>query len=116
MRLVFQLMRDNGKTYDALEWDSGILRSTIKSWRNEKTPSLQSIEATLGAFGWQLVPVPPLENLPADVRDALDEIGQHFRSDEETLGAALAAINGRAGGPACGGRYRERGAYWRTAA
>lgn len=77
-RLAFQLMRDSSTTYDALEWTSGVQRSTLKEWRQSKTPSLQSIEAVLGAFGWRLVPVPPLENLPADVLDALENVGRAF--------------------------------------
>jgi len=118
-RLAFTLMLDSSTTYDALEWTSGVQRSTLKEWRQSKTPSLQSIEAVLGALGWRLVPVPPLENLPADVLDALEDVGQHFRSDEETLGAVLAAINFQ--GKRCTAdtpapRLVYRRPYWKAAA
>lgn len=118
-RLAFTLMRDTGTTYDSIEWTSGVQRSTLKEWRTSKTPSLQSIEAVLGALGWRLVAIPPLENLPADTLDALEAIGQNFRSDDETVGAVLAAINFQgkrctADAPAPRLKYREP--YWEKAA
>ena len=88
-KLIFALMGEHSVTYDELEYRSGVLRSTLKSYRNEKTPSLQSIEALLGSFGWTLVPVPPLESLPTAAREQLEEVGLHFRSDEETIGAVV---------------------------
>jgi len=90
-RLVFQLMRDLGKTYLETEFDSGVLVSTVKSWRKEKTPSLQSIEAVLGSFGWGLAPYPKLDTLPDDIRAKVEEIGEHFFADNHVLAAAVAA-------------------------
>ncbi len=90
-RLVFELMKKTRTTYMELEFVSGLLRSTLKAWRNANVPSLTSIEAALGVFGWRLVPCPPLDTLPADVREKLEEVGQHFRSDDETFAAAIAA-------------------------
>lgn len=108
-RLVFQLARDAGVTLDELAWRSGLLVQTIKSYRlparfdgvskgairsyrREKTPSLQSIEALLGCFGWSLVPVPPMESLKPETRDALEAISLDFRSDNEALAAVMAQI------------------------
>lgn len=90
-KLVFAEMRRQSVRYDELEHRSGVLASTFKAWRSQGSPSLASAEATLGALGWTLVPVPKLEALPDNVRAALDEIGQHFRSNEETFGAAILA-------------------------
>jgi hypothetical protein len=90
-RLAFRLMQKQGVTYDELEWCSGVLRCTIKSWRHEKKPGLETIQAVLGALGFELVPVPALDSLPAHVRDIIEDVGEHFRSDSEALGAAIAA-------------------------
>jgi hypothetical protein len=91
-RLVFEEMRRQGVTYGEIEHRSGILISTIKAWRNQTgAPGMASIEAALGALGWTLVPVPRPDTLPEQVREQLEEFGQHFRSDEEALGAAIAA-------------------------
>jgi hypothetical protein len=88
-KLVFSEMARQNVTYFELEMRSGILTSTFKAWRTDNAPGLASIQATLGALGWTLVPVPNIETLSDDVRAALEEIAQHFRSDEEALGAAI---------------------------
>ncbi len=91
-RLVFQLMREHNVSYGLLEDASGVLRQTTKSYRREKRPGLASIEALLGAFGWSLVPVPPLSSLKPETLAAIEELSLDFRSDDEVVGAALAAI------------------------
>ncbi|HZV17517.1 MAG TPA: hypothetical protein VFF84_02375 [Sphingobium sp.] len=68
-----------------------MLVQTLKSWRREKVGSLRSYEAALGVFGYRILPVPPIDNLPADVLEKLEEVGQHFISDDETLAAAIYA-------------------------
>jgi hypothetical protein len=90
-RLVFAEMRRQGVTYADLEWKSGVLISTFKAWRTDNSPGLTSIEATLGALGWTLVPVPTLDRLAPALLDQIQELGQSFRTDEETFGAALHA-------------------------
>lgn len=90
-RLVFCLMQRENMGYAELEWRSGILLSTIKSWRNHSTPSLLSIEAVLGVFGYRLLPCPPLAGLPSDVAEQLDAIGQNFISDDAALAAMISA-------------------------
>ena len=118
-RLVFQLMRGAGMGYADLEWKSGVLGSTVKSWRVEKTPSLQSIEAALGVFGWRLVPCPPMESLLPETRVALDEISLDFISDDSALAAAVANAITRAGvraeGDKPGSRLNYRQPYWKDA-
>jgi len=73
-----------------MEWVSGVLTSTLKSWRTHSQPGLATIEACLGALGWRLVPVPPLEALPPEQRDRLETLGLDFLSDDEALAVALA--------------------------
>ena len=91
IRLIFSEMKRQAMTYAEISWRSGLQVCTLKSWRGASTPSLVSAEAALGALGWRLVPCPPLEQLPADVRERLDDIGLSFRSDDEALAAMIAA-------------------------
>lgn len=90
-RLVFAEMQKQRVTYAELEWRSSVLVSTIKSWRNEKAPSLPSIEATLGALGWALVPVPCAERVPEWVRNELDSINERWGREEPLLHRLLAS-------------------------
>lgn len=107
-RLVYALARDQNVTLEELAWRSGLSVGTIKeyrgappkgvsegairSYRKEKVPGLQSIEALLGALGWSLCPVPPMESLPQKTRDAIDAISLDFRSDNEALASVMAQI------------------------
>lgn len=91
-RLTFELMRDTRTSYQELAFHSGVQPTTIKSLRCEKIGSIRTFEALLGAFGWRLVPCPPLDALPADVREKLEEISLSFRSDDEVLAAAIATF------------------------
>lgn len=92
-RLIFELMRRHAVTYDLLEHCSGVLRQTLKSYRQEKVPSLRTAEALLGSFGWNLVPVPPISSLNPETRQAVEAIADQFDSADAVIGAALAAIN-----------------------
>jgi len=91
-KLLFTLMRETGTTYQELAHHAGIQVTTAKSWRGEKYGSLQGYEAALGAFGFRIVPVPPLDSLPAEVREKLDDVSLHFRTDDEVLAAAIATF------------------------
>jgi hypothetical protein len=71
---VFTLMREHGVTYDELEWKSGVLRSTFKAWRTNNRPGLDTIEAALGVFNYTVLPVPPADALPADLRADLEAL------------------------------------------
>lgn len=90
-RLVFQLMRDKGFSYAETEWRSGVLTTTIKSWRREKAPSLTSIQAVLNSLGWGIAPYPHLETLPPHIREQVEELAQSFFSDEHALAAIVAS-------------------------
>jgi len=123
-KLVFELMQRHGKTYDQLEFESGVLRSTFKAWRGggklrPNVPSLASIEAALGVFGWRLVPCPPLNSLKPETREALEEISLEFISDDEALAAAIAAATTKPVACAVGKpapRLSYRAPYWKEAA
>lgn len=90
-RLVFAEMQKQGVTYDELEWRSGVLRCTIKAWRAENKPGLETIEACLGALGWALVPVPQHERLPEHIRAGLAALNEQWGGDEPLLHHLLAS-------------------------
>lgn len=90
-RLVFSEMKRQNISYHELEHLSGVLVCTIKAWRAENRPGLETIESCLGALGWSLVAVPLVDRLPQEAADALEVLGQHFASDLETYGFALRA-------------------------
>jgi hypothetical protein len=124
-KLVFELMRRHGKSYDQLEFESGILRSTAKAWRGGgklrcNVPSLASIEAALGVFGWRLVPTPPLSSLPPETLAAIEEVSLDFLSDDEAMAAAVLAATTEPGMRAKDGqpapRLEYRKPYWKGAA
>lgn len=73
-KCVFALMREHGVTYDELEWKSGVLRSTFKAWRTNNKPGLDTIEAALGVFSYSVLPVPPADALPAELRADLEAV------------------------------------------
>lgn len=123
-KLIFELMRRHGKTYDQLEFESGVLRSTFKAWRGGgvlrcNVPSLASIEAALGCFGWRLVPVPPLSSLPPETLAAIEEVSLDFLTDDEALAAAVLAATTKAGARTKDGqpapRLEYRKPYWEGA-
>ncbi len=91
IRIVFGEMRRQSATYEEVAHRSGVLTSTLKSWRKEKAPSFPSIEATLGSLGWRLVPTPRPDMLPAEIREAIAPLIPLFRSEEEVLATAIAA-------------------------
>jgi transcriptional regulator with XRE-family HTH domain len=91
-KIVFSELRRQNATYSELEERSGVLISTFKAWRSQSSsPGLFTLQATLGALGWTLVAVPKIETLPLDVQDAIEDIGLHFRSDDEALATAIHA-------------------------
>lgn len=63
-----------GVTYDELEARSGVLRTTAKAWRINNKPSMDTLDAALGALGWSLLPVPSPCSLPAALRHDLEVV------------------------------------------
>lgn len=77
-------MQRLGLTYEEVEWKSGVLRSTWKSWRTNNRPGLDTVEAVLGVLGWSVLPVPTNpEVLPAALRADLEQVAQ--KHGRETL-------------------------------
>ena len=90
-RLLLAEMRLQGVTYFEMESRAGVLASTVKSWRNEKNPSLLAISACLGAVGVSLVPVPRMDRISPRLRAQVQELSREFLSDEQALGVLIGA-------------------------
>lgn len=93
-RLVFAEMKRQGVTYDALEWSAGVLRSTFKAWRTNNRPGLDTIEAALGALGWDVLPVPKPDRLDPAVRADLEAVAEKHGLDVIPNGQLVAACIG----------------------
>lgn len=91
-KLVFGEMKRQGVTYDQLEWDSGVLRGTFKRWRVDSNPGLITIEATLGALGWALIPVPRQDMLPPALQAQLDAMAAEWQRETPLLHELLATV------------------------
>jgi hypothetical protein len=89
-KLVFAEMNRQGKTYLDVEWESGVLVTTIKAWRTHSRPSIETIEACLGCLGWSLIPVPRMKRLPEQLQAELEEIAQCWKLEEPVLSELLA--------------------------
>lgn len=89
-KLVFGEMQRQSVTYDELEYTSGVLRCTLKAWRSENKPGLETIEAALGALGWSLVPVPSWDRVPQEIKDGLDALNEKWGREEPLLHRLLA--------------------------
>jgi len=113
-RIVFAEMKRQFVTYDELAHRSGVLRQTVKAWRNQNSPGISSMQACLGALGWSYLPVPKLENLPPTVRAKLDEAAAEWGEINPLLMELMAGIC-RAYEPARLS-YRDRRAQERVAA
>jgi hypothetical protein len=91
-------MREHGVTYDELEWKSGVLRSTFKAWRTNNRPGLDTIEAALGVFNYSVLPVPPADALPAELRADLEAVAaKHGTKKLPVLEFIASAVNRRPG-------------------
>lgn len=91
-RFVFSEMSRQNCTYDALEFYSGVLRSTFKAWRTSNTPGLETIEAAAGVLGWSILPVPRTEALPPDLRADLAAVAAKHETSLPCLEFIAAAV------------------------
>jgi hypothetical protein len=92
-RFVFSEMQRQSCTYDCLEWKSGVLRTTLKAWRQNNLPGLDTIEAALGVLGWSVLPVPIAPDaLPADLRADLEAIAEKHAMSFPGLEFIAAAV------------------------
>ena len=92
VRQFFAEMRRQGRVYDDIQESSGVLRATMKSWRHRSYPSLPSIEAAFNSLGWDFVPVPAIEILPADIAADLSALAERMRTGLPETWTALLDI------------------------
>lgn len=93
VKLVFAEMRRQGRTYDAVEVASGVLRCTMKAWRKKNAPGLTSIEAVLNSLGWHFTPTPILDTLPAELADDLTALAGRMDAEIPEVWAALVEVS-----------------------
>lgn len=91
-KLVFELLRRQAVSYFELEMRSGVLASTFKSWRVWNKPGLESLQAVLGALGWQFLPVPPASALPADLAERVEAIAVEWGDRDEVLARLIGEV------------------------
>lgn len=94
-KCVFALMREHAVTYDQLEWESGVLRSTFKAWRTSNRPGLDTIEAALGVFRYTVTAVPPADALPVSLREDLEAVAKKHGTKSLPVLEFIAAAVGR---------------------
>ncbi|MGN6515902.1 MAG: hypothetical protein ACTHLR_08680 [Rhizomicrobium sp.] len=79
-------MKRRRRTYEDMDFESGVLRSTIKNWRyNVPLPQFPSISAALGALGWDFEALPFACTLPARLRKDLDALIDKYADDFPVL-------------------------------
>jgi len=92
VKLVFEEMRRQQVTYDAITEGSGVQRASMKAWRIRNYPSLQNLRAALGFLGWDYVPVPSLEILPAEIAGDIVTLARKMETSVPELFAAAVSI------------------------
>lgn len=92
VKLVFAEMRRQNRTYDDVEFGSGVRRAALKAWRSKNRPSLESIEAALGFLGYDLTPIPRAAVLPPAVAAELQPIADRLGLSMEATVKALVEI------------------------
>lgn len=92
-KLLYRLMKEHNMGYSEVEHRSGVLEQSFKAWRTRTTPGLVTIEATLGVFGWSVLAVPPLSDVPKEIRDELDVLAEKWEGINPVLCALLSTVS-----------------------
>lgn len=69
-------MNRQNVTYDELDERSGVNATTFKAWRTASKPQIEPLEATLGALGYDLIPIPRIKALPPEIAAELKPIAE----------------------------------------
>lgn len=77
--------RRGNRTYDDLEYTSGVLRGTMKEWRRGTSPRLFTVESVLGTVGWKLKALPHARTLRASLRRDLEAVLDKFAPEVPAL-------------------------------
>lgn len=85
-------MKSAGHGYDPVAEASGILRSTLKSWRHRTAPTYSSIEACFNAIGWHFFPCPKVETLPSEIAADLTRLAARMKADLPEVWSALGEL------------------------
>jgi hypothetical protein len=85
VRFFYGEMRRQNVSYGEVEHCSGVYLQSFKAWRHSNKPGFESLEAVLGALGWQLLPVPHVSKLPETLQSELRRLAQQFTIDVPDL-------------------------------
>src|SRR4051812_3480895 len=91
VKVLIAAMKSAGHGYDAAE-ASGVLRSTMKSWRHRVAPSFATIEACYNAIGWHFLPCPKIEVLPESIAADLARLASKMKAELPEVWSALAEL------------------------
>lgn len=92
VRLLFSILRQQGRILDDLAEASGVKRPCLKTWRNRSYPGLDSLEACLASLGWTFTPCPRVEVLPDDIAADLARIAAKMKVEMPEVFSALVEI------------------------
>jgi len=92
VRLLFEEMRRLQFTYDRVEELSGVRRASQKAWRAKNRPALESLQAVFSALGWDYVPTPSLEALPAPIAGDVIALARKLETTVPELWSAIVAV------------------------
>lgn len=84
-KLIFAEMNRQRVTYAEMEWRANVLTSTIKAWRQQNRPGLETIESCLGVVGYSLLPVPNMKVLPPHIAEGLRTLAEEWGDENELL-------------------------------
>lgn len=92
VRLFFSLLKMQGVKYDEVEIGAAVKRCTQKSWKRKSYPSLTNLQAAFSYLGWDYVPVPSLEAMPAEVAGALVTLARQIERDVPAVWQSVVAV------------------------
>lgn len=81
IRMLFKLMNEERLGWADLAERSGVSERTIRAWRTAYAPSLPSIQAVLGVFGYELRAVKTKAREEEDRLYALHDLGHTAKGD-----------------------------------
>ncbi len=76
VKLFFTEMRRQMVRYQDVEDATAVRRATLKAWRRKNSPSLVNLQAAFSLLGYDYVPVPALEILPAELAGDLTALAE----------------------------------------
>lgn len=87
---LYREMAARGVTYDAMEAESGVQKSTFKALRTANSPGVNSLQRLLQVVGHNLLPLPAAETLPPPLLADLGAITARHGLSEPPIAGLIA--------------------------